>query len=61
MRIYDRPSKKPQWGFSAETSALRALKVGCADFSHTCADRSGFCPEKPVAKKVFQKPASRVN
>ena len=46
-----RPSKKSRWDFSAEASALPALIVGNADNSHSCADRSVFCPGRPVAKK----------
>ena len=49
-----RPSKKSRWDFSAETSTLRALIVGKADNSHTCVDRSVFCPGEPVAKNGFQ-------
>ena len=46
-----RLSKKSRWDFSAEASALPALIVGKADNSHSCADRSVFCPARPVAKK----------
>ena len=45
--------------FRQKTSTLRALTVGFADSSHTCADRSVFCLGRPEAKNGFQKPASR--
>ena len=54
-----RPSEKSRWDFSDETSALPALTAGKAVSSHSCADRSIFCPGKAGAKNGFQKPASR--
>ena len=53
-KIYIRPAKKSLKGLFRRTSALRALTDGKAVSSHTCADRSVFCPGKPVAKNGFQ-------
>lgn len=60
MRLPQTVEKVPL-GLFRRTSTPRARFVGFADKPHTCADRSVFCPGKPVAKNRFQKPASRVN
>ena len=49
MPSRDTVEKSPK-GLFRRTSAPRALIVSYADNSHTCADRSVFCPGKPVAK-----------
>ncbi|MBD9060692.1 MAG: hypothetical protein EGR45_01545, partial [Ruminococcaceae bacterium] len=41
------------------TTALRALIVGYADNSHTCAVSSVFCLGRAKSKNGFQKLASR--
>ena len=45
--------------FRQSTSALRALIVGIAANSHTCADRCVFCLGRAEAKNGFQKSAAR--
>ena len=53
-----RPSKNPLKGLFRRTTALRALIVGYADNSHTCAVSSVFCLGRAEAKNGFQKLAS---